>query len=204
MAEPRRITIDYGEFEIEIIIRPKVRKVLVERERRPRLEAEEKPRPVAGPARLAVILDQMLRMGSTLEPRVPEGTVIYEAVGVGLEKEVRVSDRLVRVPARSDYDLCELACELAERYDKVLFFTGDKTLVNDVRVLASERGLENIEVHYLPPSETAARAQLIEQLLKRIRSAHQSQMSQASSEPRKANKQNCCLLYTSPSPRDRG
>ena len=183
MAEPRRITIDYGEFEIEIIVRPRVKRVLVERAPRPEVKRRER-------AHLAVILDQMLRIGSFLEPRVPEGTVIYEGVGVGLDKEVQVSEALIKVPLRDDYDVCELAGRLAGEYERVLVFTGDKKLVNDLRVMASGRGLENVEVHYLPPSEAASRAQLIEEVLKRIREAAQSQTSQASSEPKNAKRQN--------------
>ena len=185
LVEPRRVVIDFGEFEVEVVVRPKARRVVVERvvERR-----AEGPRPRR--ARLAVVLDQMLRIGSFIEPRVPEGTTIYEGVGVGLEKELKVSDALIRVPVRDDYDICELALRLAGEHDKVLVFTGDKALVNDLKVMASERGVENVAVHYLPPSETASRAQLIEEILKRIREAAQSHTSQASSEPRKANKQN--------------
>ena len=159
--KPRRVVIDYGEFEIEVVVRPKAVEA-------PRAEEAVKARPGG---RMAVILDQMLRIGSTLEPRVPEGTVIFEAVGVGLDKEVEVSDKLVQVPVRDDFDIYVLVDKLSGEYDKVLLFSGDKALVNDVRVRAAQKGRRNVEIHYTPPSEFASRAQLIEEILERIRAS---------------------------------
>ena len=159
--KPRRVVIDYGEFEIEVVVRPKAAEA-------PRAEGAFEARPGS---RVAVVLDQMLRVGSVLEPRVPEGTVIYEAVGIGLDREVRVSDRLVQVPVRDDFDIYMLVGRLSGQYDKVLLFSGDKALVNDVRVRAAQEGHGNVVVHYMPPSEFASRAQLIEELLRRIRSS---------------------------------
>ena len=154
MAEPKKVVIDYGDFEIEVVVRPR--------------EAPGREAPGVG-GRKAVILDQMLRIGSVLEPRVPEGTVIYEAVGVGLDREVAVSDKLVQFPVRDDFDIYMLVGRLAREFDKVLLFSGDKALVNDVRVRMAREGHRNVVVHYVPPSEFASRAQMIEELLKRIR-----------------------------------
>ena len=172
MAEPKRVLIDYGEFEVEVIVRPKGARPAPRKapEAKPREgEVKEEGKPSEG--RTAVILDQMLRIGSVLEPRVPEGTVIFEAVGVGLEKEVKVSGKLVHVPVRDDFDIYVLVDRLAEEFDKVLLFSGDKALVNDVRVKAAQKGHKNVVVHYMPPSEFSSRAHMIEEILKRIRSA---------------------------------
>ena len=168
MAKPKRVVIDYGEFEVEVIVRPKGAKPGA----KPAPEEAPEARPErAARGRVAVVLDQMLRIGSVLEPRVPEGTVIFEAVGVGLDREVRVSDRLVHVPVRDDFDIYMLVDRLADEFDKVLLFSGDKALVNDVRIRAAQKGHGNVVIHYMPPSEFSSRAHLIEEVLRRIRSA---------------------------------
>ena len=163
MAEPKRVLIDYGEFEVEVVVRPKGARPA------PRGGPEEAREGAGG--RVAVVLDQMLRIGSFLEPRVPKGTVIFEAVGVGLDEEVKVSDRLVHVPVRDDFDIYVLVDRLAGEFDRVLLFSGDKALVNDVRVRAAQRGHRNVVIHYMPPSEFPSRAHMIEEILRRIGSA---------------------------------
>ena len=157
--EPRRVLIDYGDFEIEVVVRPRARGLSPRPE-----EAKE----TARDRRAAVILDQMFRIGSVLEPLVPEGVVLYEVVGLGLEEEVRVSDKLVQAPARDDFDIYRLVERLSGQFKRVLLITGDKKLANAVRIQAARKGLANVEVHYMPPSEFPGRTQMIEAILRRI------------------------------------
>ncbi len=161
--EPRRVLINYGDFEIEVVVRPRARGPGPEPGGRPE-EAGE----TARDRRAAVILDQMFRIGSVLEPLVPEGVVLYEVVGLGLEEEVRVSDKLVQAPARDDFDIYRLVERLSGQFGRVLLITGDKKLANAVRVQAARKGLANVEVHYMPPSEFPGRTQMIEAILRRI------------------------------------
>ena len=161
MAEPKRVVIDYGEFEVEVVVRPKLRA------REEMAVPPEAPRERAR-GKIAAILDQMFRIGSVLEPLLPEGVVIYEVVGLGLDEEIQVSDRLVQVPARDDFDIYRLVDRLSGEYEKVAFFTGDKKLANAVRVQVARKGRRNVEVHYMPPSEFPGRTQMIEAILKRL------------------------------------
>jgi len=168
LAEPKRVVIDYGDFEIEVVVRPKKARAPPEegREVGTRAEAEE-----AAPSKVAVVLDQMFRIGAVLEPLVPEGVVIYEVVGRGLSEEVRISDKYVQVPARDDYDIYRLVERLSGEDDKVLLISGDRKLAGAVRVQAAKKGRRNVEVHYMPPSEFPGRTQMIEEILKRIEAA---------------------------------
>ena len=167
MPEPRRVVIEYEEFVIEITVRPKERGAAAPAEAGP--PAREEARPAAG--EVALVLDQMFRIGSVLEPLVPENTVIYEVVGRGLREEVRVSDKYVQVPARDDYDIYRLVERLSGQHERVLFISGDRKLVNAIRFQVAQRGRRNVEVHYMPPSEFPGRAQMIDEILRRVREA---------------------------------
>ena len=161
---PKRVVIDYGDFEVEVVVRPK----RAMREGAPRAEEKEPAKPTG---RVAVVLDQMFRIGSVLEPLVPEGVVLYEVVGLGLEEEARLSDKLVQAPARDDFDIYKLVERLAGQFERVLLITGDKKLANAVRVQAGRKRLTGVEVHYMPPSEFPGRTQMIEAILERIEGA---------------------------------
>jgi len=61
---------------------------------------------------------------------------LHEVVGRGLERTVRVSERVYREPARDDYDVLSLAERLAKRMPVVLF-TGDKKLAEQASMLSN-------------------------------------------------------------------
>ena len=170
MPEPRRVVIEYEDFVVEVVVRPKEEAAAAPAEARKAPAAREEAASCCGPGgEVALVLDQMFRIGSALEPLVPEGTVIYEVVGRGLREEVRISDRYVQVPARDDYDIYKLVERLSGRHERVVFISGDRKLVNALRFQVAQRGRGNVELHYMPPSEFPGRAQMIDEILRRVR-----------------------------------
>jgi len=169
LVKPKRVVIDYGEFELEIVIRPKALRVLVERVEpgRPAREPEVELRP----RRLAVVLDEALDLGRALEDEVPEGTTIYEASGPPAEGEVRLSDKLIRVPSGGEEGLLELAVRLSGEFARVLVFTTSLSLARALRARALGEGITNLEVHFLPHAEDRNKAELVEEVLRRISEA---------------------------------
>ena len=130
--------------------------------------APEKPSlpPVALPARLltsreevgaergvAVVFDQMFKgFAEILEREIPDKDIVFhEVLGRGIRQPLRVTPRFYRQPARDDYDVLKLVEDLASKNRLVIFFTGDKKLANQARLV---RG---VEVVFLPPGEIAGK-----------------------------------------------
>jgi len=154
---------------LEIVVRPKAIRVLVEKAELER--PVRKPEVKLGQKLLAVILDEALDLGRALEDQVPEGVVIYEVSGPSAEGEVRLSDKLVRVPAGDEEGLQELVLRLSRDFARVLFFTASLGTVRALRARAAEGGVRNLEVHFLPHAEDRDRAELAGEILSRISEA---------------------------------
>ena len=121
----------------------------------------------AGPGRAALVFDQMFRgFADILVRELPANFEMHEIVGRGLEKPVRVG-RISKWPARDDYDVLKVVETLAGRYDKVVFFTGDKKLAGQ----ASALGLPNVVVEYMPPNEYPGKESLAKAMIKAAREA---------------------------------
>jgi len=169
LPEPRRVVIEYEDFVVEVVVRPRRAAAEPAEAKAGPAAREEAARSMPAREKVALVLDQMFRIGSVLEPLVPEGTVIYEVVGRGLREEVRISDRYVQVPARDDYDIYKLVERLSGQHERVVFISGDRKLVNALRFQVAQRGQRNVELHYMPPSEFPGRAQMIDEILKHVR-----------------------------------
>lgn len=117
--------------------------------------------------RLAVVFDQMFRgFAEILEREIKEPFIeFHEILGRGIDKTVKIGARLYQQPARDDYDVIKLLERLAEKGMHVVFFTGDK------RLAAQARLIENVSVEYLPPSEVAGKEAAIKIMLRKIKSA---------------------------------
>ena len=87
MPEPRRVVIEYEDFVVEVVVRPRRAVAEPAEEKAGPAAREEAARPAPARGKVALVLDQMFRIGSVLEPLVPEGVVLYEVVGLGLEEE---------------------------------------------------------------------------------------------------------------------
>ena len=124
----------------------------------------------APPARAArgrcvyVVFDQMFKGFAEVIDRELRGECIelHEVMGRGIEKRVRVGDRLYREPARDDYDVLRLAEELARR-GPVVLFTGDKRLADQARMI------EGVHVEYMPPGEFGGKEMAIKHMIEVIR-----------------------------------
>ncbi len=126
----------------------------------PRPESEEEARGGC----VYVILDQMFRgFAGTIERELSDLCVeLHEVVGRGLERTVRVSDKVFLEPARDDYDVLRLAERLAER-GTVVLFTGDKKLAEQARMTGGVR------VEYMPPGEFGGKEMAIKHMVRVIK-----------------------------------
>ncbi len=118
-------------------------------------------------SRIAVVFDQMFKgFAEILEREVREPFIeFHEILGRGIDRTIRIKTRLYQQPARDDYDVMKLLEHLARKNARVIFFTGDK------RLAAQARLLENVQVEYLPPSEVAGKEAAIKLMLRKINSA---------------------------------
>jgi len=118
-------------------------------------------------SRIAVVFDQMFKgFAEILEREVREPFIeFHEILGRGIDRTVRISARLYQQPARDDYDVMKLLEHLAKKNMHVIFFTGDKHLATQARLL------DNIHVEYLPPSEVAGKETAIKLMLRKISNA---------------------------------
>ncbi len=123
--------------------------------------------PTAGGGRGAtlaiVVFDQMFRgFGEVVKRELGDAVEVHEVVGKGIDSTVE-SGGVYYEPATSDYDVLKLLERLAERRLPVVFFTGDKKLARQARML------EGVVVEYLPPSEVPGKEIAIRRMLERIR-----------------------------------
>ncbi len=125
--------------------------------------AEEPPAGATVPGGVAVVFDQMFkRFAEILERELPEGIVFHEVLGRGIDRPIKVSQRVFQQPARDDYDVLNLLERLARENKLVIFFTGDK------RLAAQARTLPRVVVEYLPPGELAGKEMAIKLMKERI------------------------------------
>ena len=120
-----------------------------------------------GTGRIAIVFDQMFKgFAEILEREIREPFIeFHEILGRGIDRTVKISTRLYQQPARDDYDVMKLLEHLAKKNMYVIFFTGDK------RLAAQARLIENVHVEYLPPSEVAGKEAAIKLMLRKISSA---------------------------------
>jgi hypothetical protein len=117
-----------------------------------------------GSAEAAVVFDQMFkRFAEILDRELPDKPLVFhEIIGRGLERPLRVGDRLYQQPARDDYDVLKLLEELAKRHRLVVFFTGDR------RLAGQARAVPRVRVVYLPPGEVSGKEMAIKLMKKEI------------------------------------
>ncbi len=129
-------------------------------------EAQAEGEAAAGAA-AAVVLDQMFKTFAEILDRELRGEplVFHEVLGRGIERPVRVSERVYQQPARDDYDVLKLLEELSSKHSLVIFFTGDK------RLASQARSIPGVRVVYLPPGEAPGKEQAIKWMVKAIREA---------------------------------
>ncbi len=121
--------------------------------------AREAPRAPA-----AVVFDQMFkRFAEVLDRELKDYPLVFhEIIGRGLEKPLRVADRIYQQPARDDYDVLNLLEKLSKEHSLVIFFTGDRKLA------AQARALPNVRVEFLPPGEVSGKEMAIKLMKRRI------------------------------------
>ncbi|NOZ89640.1 MAG: hypothetical protein GXO15_06940 [Crenarchaeota archaeon] len=131
---------------------------------RPGQEAAEE---AAAAAAAAVVLDQMFKTFAEILDRELRGEplVFHEVLGRGIDRPVKVSERVYQQPARDDYDVLKLLEELSSKHSLVIFFTGDK------RLASQARSIPGVRVVYLPPGEAPGKEQAIKLMVKAIREA---------------------------------
>ncbi len=119
----------------------------------------------AGEAEVAVVFDQMYKtFAEILERELRDlPLVFHEILGRGIDRPVKVSQRIYQQPARDDYDVLKLLEQLAQKHRLVIFFTGDKRLANQAR------SIEGVHVEYLPPGEAPGKEQALKLMARRIR-----------------------------------
>ncbi len=117
--------------------------------------------------RIAIVFDQMFKgFAEILEREIREPFIeFHEILGRGIDRTVKIGTRLYQQPARDDYDVMKLLERLAKKSMHVIFFTGDK------RLAAQARLIENVHVEYLPPSEVAGKEAAIKLMLRKINNA---------------------------------
>ncbi len=126
----------------------------------PAREAGEEPR-------LALVFDQMFRnFAGILARELPEDVELHEILGRGLSEPVW-EGRIVRWPARDDYDVLKVAESLARGGRHVILYTGDKRLARQAQSL----GLERLQVEYMPPNEYPGKEVLAREMVRRAREA---------------------------------
>jgi hypothetical protein len=123
------------------------------------LEAE------VGAGKAAVVLDQMFKGFADILDRELTGYDIefHEIYGSGIGRTVRVSDRVFRQPARDDYDILSLLEKLTNSYRLVIFFTGDKKLASQAKLIPG------VHVEYLPPGEVMGKEHAARMMVKRVK-----------------------------------
>jgi len=112
----------------------------------------------------AVVFDQMFKRFAEILDRElrDERLVFHEVIGRGLEKPLRVAERIYQQPAKDDYDVLRLLEDLSTRHSRIIFFTGDR------RLAAQARALPGVSVVYLPPGEVAGKEMAIKLMKKEI------------------------------------
>ncbi len=125
------------------------------------------PAPARGapkPPAAAVVFDQMFkRFAEILDRELRDYPLVFhEIIGRGLEKPIRVADRIYQQPARDDYDVLNLLERLSKEHSLVIFFTGDRKLA------AQARALPNVHVEFLPPGEVSGKEMAIKLMKRRI------------------------------------
>jgi hypothetical protein len=112
----------------------------------------------------AIVFDQMFKRFAEILDRELSGLNVefHEIIGRGLEKPIRVSNRIYQEPAHDDYDVLSLLEKLSNKHSKVIFFTGDR------RLAAQARALPGVHVVYLPPGEVAGKEMAIKLMKKEI------------------------------------
>ncbi len=139
-----------------------VRELLAQKEAR---ERAEKHKETLSRRRIAIVFDQMFKgFAEVLEREITEDFIeFHEVLGRGINRTVKLGPRLFQQPARDDYDVVKLLEDLARSKTRVIFFTGDKQLATQARMI------DNVDVEYLPPSEVAGKEAAIKIMLERIR-----------------------------------
>ena len=112
----------------------------------------------------AVVFDQMYKTFAQILDRELKDMplVFHEVLGRGIDKPVRVNQRVYQQPAHDDYDVLRLVERLAKQHGTVIFFTGDKRLANQARLLPG------VNVVYLPPGEVAGKEMALRVMKQRI------------------------------------
>ncbi len=112
-----------------------------------------------------VVLDQMFRgFGEIIDRELADVSVeVYEIYGKEAGKPMKIGDRVYAQPARDDYDILKFLEGLSNMYERVIFFTGDKKLAAQAKLIPS------IYVEYLPPSAIVGKEHAATIMVKRIR-----------------------------------
>lgn len=131
---------------------------------RPQQQARPAAAPAAAGRPVAVVFDQMYKTFAQILDRElkDEPLVFHEVLGRGIDKPVRLSQRVYQQPAHDDYDVLRLVEKLADQHGRVIFFTGDKRLANQARLLPG------VHVVYLPPGEVAGKEMALRVMRQRI------------------------------------
>ncbi len=132
----------------------------------PRSAPAAPPRHPASGGRVAAVFDQMFKGFAEIVGREAPGAEMHEIVGRGLREPVRAG-RVVKWPARDDYDVLEIVRRLAGEGKIVVFFTGDKKLARQAEALGDER----IRVYYMPPGEYPGKEDLARAMIEAVREA---------------------------------
>ncbi len=150
----------YRAFQVAVLEPDEARELL---EARASGTALEQPGSTVG--KLAVVFDQMFKgFAEILERELKDLPIeFHEILGRGIDKAIKVDERLFQQPAHDDYDVLKLLEALAAEGKTVLFFTGDKRLASQARMV------NGVRVAYLPPSEVAGKELAIKIMLERIR-----------------------------------
>jgi len=131
---------------------------------KPAAAQRQAQKPGPGVLEAAVVFDQMFKRFAEILDRELRSypLVFHEIIGRGLEKPLRVSDRIYQQPARDDYDVLNLLERLSKEHSLVIFFTGDR------RLAAQARTLPNVRVEFLPPGEVSGKEMAIKLMKRRI------------------------------------
>ncbi|ABM80785.1 hypothetical protein Hbut_0937 [Hyperthermus butylicus DSM 5456] len=113
----------------------------------------------------AVVFDQMFKGFAEILARELHDMPLefHEVLGRGIDRPIRIAPGVYQQPARDDYDVLSLLERLANQYRGVIFFTGDKKLAMQARLIPG------VDVEYLPPGEVAGKEMALKLMASRIR-----------------------------------
>jgi hypothetical protein len=128
-------------------------------------DLEEIPEVEHGRAKAAIVFDQMFKGFAEIVDRELRDYEVefHEIFGSSIEKPIQIAERIFRQPARDDYDILSLLEKLTNSYKLVIFFTGDKKLASQARLIPG------VHVEYLPPGEVMGKEHAAKIMVKRVK-----------------------------------